>query len=116
MLSRVQLPPEFFAEVFGLATDTFQVVEVSGRDAFQLGAEPRHREGLKAVLLPCVVQVPLKESHQFSSLRLSLPPLRRLCRFLLKIREYLTDRLHGESNYVASMEAPRERRRATISS
>lgn len=100
MLLGVQFPPEFFAEILGLAADAFEVIQVGGRDAFQLGAEPRHREGLKAVLLPCVVQVPLEESHQLASLGLALPPLGRLRPFLLKIGENIANGFHTSIRYL----------------
>ncbi len=94
VLRRVQFPPEFFAEVLRLTADAFEVIQILRRDFFQHGAEVRHRHRGEAVLLARIVEVALEEPHQLAPLRLALPPLGRLRRLLLKIRQQFTNGLH----------------------
>ena len=50
MFLRIEFVPEFLAEVLRLATDTFQIVEVSGRYLLKDGAKMRHRHRREAVM------------------------------------------------------------------
>lgn len=71
MLLGIDLPPELLAEVLRLATDGLEVIEVVGRDAFELLADAAHGELRKPVLTAGVIEMALKEAHELATLRLA---------------------------------------------
>ncbi len=89
MLLGIDLPPELLAEVLRAAADGLEVVEVVGRDAFQLLADAAHGELGEAVLRAGVIEVPLEEAHELAAL--GLPRLGLLGRCL---RNEVADPLH----------------------
>ncbi len=63
VLLGVNFPPEFFAEVFGLLTDTLQVVEILSRYALEYLSNTTHGEFWQVVVCTCIVQMFLKKAH-----------------------------------------------------
>ncbi len=66
----VYFPPEFFTEILCAATHALKMVEVIGWNSFEDFSHATHGEKGKAIACTGVVQMPLKESHEFTALGL----------------------------------------------
>lgn len=95
MLGRVEFPPESFAEVFRLAADAFQIIEILGRYLLEDCTDMRHGNGREAVLFAGDVQVALEETHDLAALGEALLAFRRSRNFFLKFGEEVADGLHA---------------------
>lgn len=94
MLFRVNLPPKFFTEVFCLAANTLEIIEVAGRDAFKFGTETSHGERREAVVRARIIQVAEEETHQFAALGFALFPSRRFGCLFLNVGKDFADGFH----------------------
>lgn len=111
MFGWVELPPEGLRETLCLAADTFQIIEVLGRDLFKHRAEVRHGHGREPVLFTRIIKVTKKEAHNLAALGEAFFTLRYFCHLLLELRHHLADGFHVDSIF-----APKVWRRWTISS
>lgn len=92
----IEFPPEGFTEIFCLAADAFQIVEIGRRNLLKHHTEVRHGHRCEPVMRSCMIQVSEKEAHHLAPLREPLSPFGRRRRFLLEFWKEVTDGFHGE--------------------
>lgn len=94
MLLRIHFPPELLAEVLCTATNSFQIIEIVGRDALEDLSHATHGEFRESIGCAGVIEMALEEAHQLAALSLAVHLLSILAEVF---RKEVSDAFHEVS-------------------